>query len=98
MFHVLKRVSASAALTLCSQAWAATAETGGSRLVDAARKQDSQAVRILLNQKAEVNTRSEDGSTALLWAAHWNDVDTAQLLIDAGANANAGNDFKMMPL
>ena len=45
-----------------------------------------------------MNVRSEDGSTALLWAAHWNDLATADLLIRAGADANAANDFRMTPL
>jgi uncharacterized protein len=69
-----------------------------SRLVDAARNQDQQQVRALLNQRADVNSRSGDGSTALLWAAHWNALETAQLLIRAGADANAANDFRMTPL
>ena len=42
------------------------------------------AVRSLLSQKADVNARSSDGSTALLWLAHWNDVDTADLLLECG--------------
>src|SRR5947207_983393 len=50
------------------------------------------------NQKADVNARSGDGSTALLWLAHWNDVDTAGLLLGAGADANMANDFRMTPL
>jgi len=45
-----------------------------------------------------VNVRSGDGSTALLWAAHWNDLQTAELLIRAGADANVANDFRMTPL
>ena len=45
-------------------------------LVDAARNQDHSSVRSLLDRKADVNTRSNDGSTALLWAAHWDDVAT----------------------
>jgi ankyrin repeat protein len=67
-------------------------------LVDAVRTQDGSRVRALLNGKADVNARSDDGSTALLWAAHWNDVATADLLIRAGANANVSNDFGMTPL
>ena len=55
-------------------------------------------VRTLLDQHADVNVRSEDGSTALLWAAHWNDLQTAELLVRAGADANAANDFRMTPL
>jgi uncharacterized protein len=68
------------------------------RLVDAVKNQDSQRVRALLGHQSDVNVRSEDGSTALLWAAHWNDVQTAELLIRAGADANVANDFRMTPL
>src|SRR5947209_8016542 len=68
------------------------------RLAEAARNQDQQQVRNLLNQHADVNARSGDGSTALLWAAHWNDLEIAGLLIRAGADANAANDFRITPL
>src|SRR6266853_2609609 len=68
------------------------------RLVDAAKNQDLQQLRALLNGHSDVNVRSEDGSTALLWAAHWNDLRTAELLVRAGADANAANDFRMTPL
>ena len=74
------------------------AEPADSRLVDAARNQDSKAVRTLLAQKVDVNARSSDGSTPLLWLAHWNDLETANLLLGAGADANAANDFKTTPL
>ncbi len=68
------------------------------RLVNAMKAQDAQQVRTLLTGRPDVNVRSEDGSTALLWAAHWNDVQTAELLVRAGADANAANDFRMTPL
>ena len=68
------------------------------RLVNAVKNQDQQQVRTLLKDRPDVNVPSEDGSTALLWAAHWNDLETAELLIRAGANANAANDFRMTPL
>jgi uncharacterized protein len=68
------------------------------RLVAAARNQDAQTVRALVSQHADANARSDDGSTALLWAAHWNDVDTGKALLGAGADANAANDFRMTPL
>jgi len=67
-------------------------------LVDAARSQDLSKVRALIERKADVNTRSADGSTALLWAAHWNDVASAELLLRARADANVANDFGMTPL
>src|SRR5436190_22110825 len=68
------------------------------RLVEAAKNQDVQQVRVLLSEHADVNVRSEDGSTALLWAAHWNDVQMAELIVRAGADTNAANDFHMTPL
>jgi len=67
-------------------------------LVDAARSQDQPKVRALVDRKADVNARSADGSTALLWAAHWNDVATAELLLRARADANVANDFGMTAL
>ena len=67
-------------------------------LVEAAKNQDTQQLRALLTRHADVNARSEDGSTALLWVAHWNDLETAELLVRAGADANAANDFRMTPL
>ncbi len=73
-------------------------ETTDSRLAEAARKQDQKAIRTLLNQKVDVNAPSSDGSTALLWLAHWNDLDTANLLLGAGADANIANEFRMTPL
>jgi uncharacterized protein len=86
-------------LIVCLFAGAATAaETSDSRLIEAARKQDQTAVRTLLSQKPDVNARSSDGSTALLWAAHWSDVATADLLLRAGAEANTANDFRTTPL
>ena len=83
------------ALLLVVGASAAGAEP---RLVDAAKNQDAEQVRMLLDRHADVNVRSEDGSTALLWAAHWNDLETAERLVRAGADVNAANDLRMTPL
>ena len=105
MFHrgKVNRLARALASTLLivSGAAAATGDsrlTADSRLVDAARNHDLKMVRSLLGQHVDVNTRSGDGSTALLWAAHQNDLDTADLLLGAGADANAANDFRMTPL
>lgn len=85
-------------LTAAFAGCAIAAGLGNSSLPDAARNQDRQAVRTLLGQKVDVNARSSDGSTALLWMAHWNDLESADLLLRAGADANAANDFGMTPL
>ena len=67
-----------------------SAADGDLRLVEAARSNDPASVRRLLKQGADPNVRAHDGSTALLWAAHWNDLETADLLIRAGARRRCG--------
>jgi ankyrin repeat protein len=89
------------ARALCLMLWVAAgaaAATGDARLVEAARTQDHKLIRALVSQKADVNSRTDDGSTALLWTAHWNDPDTADLLLRAGADADAANELGMTPL
>ncbi len=68
------------------------------RLVDAAKTADWAALRALLEQGADVTTPQGDGTTALHWAAYWDDGDTADLLIRAGARVNAANDLGVTPL
>lgn len=95
---MLHRVAAVSLALLTVSGLSLASDTIDSRLVDAARNQDQKAIRALLNQKVDVNARSSDGSTALLWLAHWNDLDSANLVLAAGADANAANDFHMTPL
>src|SRR4030095_2347208 len=68
------------------------------RLIDAVRNQEWQQARILLDQHVDGNARSGRDSSALLWAAHWNDLETVERLIHAGADANAANAFRKTPL
>ncbi|MGH9782982.1 MAG: ankyrin repeat domain-containing protein, partial [Terriglobia bacterium] len=68
------------------------------RLVEAAKNRDHAAVRSLLEQKVDVNAPQPDGATALAWAAHWNELETADLLIRARADVNAANDYGVTPL
>src|SRR5258706_1318021 len=67
-------------------------------MVDAMERKDSETVRSLLKQHVNVNTAQADGATALTWAAHWDDPPTTDLLIHAGANVNATNDYGSSPL
>jgi len=67
-------------------------------LADAVMKQDSSAVHSLLAKKADVNIAQADGTTALHWAARWNDLETAQWLIHNGAAAGAANQDGATPL
>jgi ankyrin repeat protein len=68
------------------------------RLVDAAAKQDWNAVRTLVRQRVDVNAPRADGVTALLWAAHWDARDVVASLLAAGARVNAADDNGVTPL
>ena len=86
---------------LVASLWVAGAvalSAAGSPLIDAVKKQDAQAVRALLKQKANVNAAEADGFTALHWAAQRDDVQLVELLLAAGANAKAANRYKVTPL
>lgn len=62
-----------------------------SDVADAAMKKNDEALRSLIRQKADVNAPQPDGTTALHWAARWDDLAMAEALIRAGANARAAN-------
>jgi ankyrin repeat protein len=64
----------------------------------AAANNNQQAVRALIERHADVNIPQLDGTTALHWAARWDDLETADLLIRAGANPKAANRDGATPL
>ena len=70
----------------------------GSELADAAMKRNRDAVRSLLQRKADVNAPQIDGTTALHWAVRSDDLETADLLIRAGANVSAANRAGATPM
>jgi ankyrin repeat protein len=76
---------------------AAPAETDA-RLADAAMKRDTAAVRTLLQQKVDVNAPGKDGTPALHWVVRVDDLETAGLLIRAGANAKLADRYGVTPL
>lgn len=86
MFFRRIAIIGSFALTTLSSAVAAA--DGGAlegRLRSAADRGDAGEVRTLIERGAQVDARDGQGRTALLIATHGNHVDTARVLIDAGA-------------
>jgi ankyrin repeat protein len=59
------------------------------RLSEASMRGDRSAVTSLLKEGADIDGAQGDGSTALHWAAFNDDLETAKLLIAAGANVKA---------
>ena len=68
------------------------------RLVTAVAEQDVRTLHVLVDQGVDVNTARADGATALLWAAHWDNLDSADVLLRAGANVNAVDGHGVTPL
>src|SRR5262245_30845968 len=81
-------ISASLIGILVITAWIIGAVTD-TRVADAAMKGDRAAVKTLVKQAVDVNAAQGDGMTALHWAAKKGDLETAQVLIYAGANVRA---------
>jgi ankyrin repeat protein len=77
---------------------APAAAAGDTRLIDAVKAANAQAVRLLLRDRADVNAREADGTTALHWAVQAEDLATVKQLLDAGANVNAANRYAVTPL
>ena len=85
--------------TLCIlllSSFAAFAAT--SPVADAVENRDLTTLQTLLRQHADVNVAQPDGTTALQWAAHWNDPETVGVLLKAGADAKAANHYGATPL
>lgn len=68
------------------------------RLLEAVKTGRADAVAALVKERADVNAPAGDGSTALHWAAHRDDLRIVELLLAAGANVNAADDHGVTPL
>jgi ankyrin repeat protein len=69
-----------------------------SALADAAEKKDWNGVLTQLKGKADVNAPQADGTTALHWAVHHDDLAITKALLAAGASASATNNYGVAPL
>jgi ankyrin repeat protein len=78
---------------LARGSWAASSEVAA-----AAQARNHDALRVLIQKKADVNLPQGDGTTALHWAAQWGDMEAADLLISSGARVDAPNRDGATPL
>ncbi|HYR85768.1 MAG TPA: ankyrin repeat domain-containing protein [Terriglobia bacterium] len=67
-------------------------------LVDAVKTGDRAAALAMIEQRVNVNTPEADGTTALHWAIHRNDMDLVDRLLRAGAAVKTKNDFGAGPM
>jgi ankyrin repeat protein len=67
-------------------------------LLEAVKAGDTAAARELLAERADANDADADGTTALHWAIHGNELELASLLLDAGANAGVANRYGVPPI
>jgi len=87
-------------VTLSLLVWqgAATAAGVDLSLVDAVKRGQRAAAVTLLTRGVDVNSREDDGTTALHWAVRANDADLVAALLKKGADASAVNRYGVMPL
>ena len=74
------------------------ARAAGAELAEAVRRQDRAAIEALLDNGADVNEPSADGTPALHWAAHLGDIETARRLLALGARPDDLNRYGLAPL
>ena len=95
MRSTLRHIGPSVLAMLAMTAVAAATDL---RLVDATQHRDVEAVRRLLKEGVPVNASRPGGFTALHWAAQWDQADVADLLIRAGGNPSAADNYGVTPL
>jgi len=67
-------------------------------LVEAVKSQSYDRLRVLLEETVDVDDVQGDGTTALHWAVHRNDLQALDLLLEAGADVNAANTLGATPI
>ncbi len=86
------------AAATCLSLTAAVCAAADASLAIAAELNDSDAIRLLLEKRVDVNAAQADGMTALHWAVHHDDVKLVKCLIANGANAKAVSRYGVTPL
>lgn len=95
----MSRTHALIAFALCVACLASPGAQGtDTRLIQAVKQEDVEAVRALLKQRANVHAAENDGFTALHWAAQRDNRQLVNLLLDAGADPRADSRYRVTPL
>src|ERR1700687_3767864 len=94
----MRKITISRCLAIAMAGAGALAAADDVRLLDAAKSEDAQAIRSLVEQGVPVNVKRADGVTPLHWMAQSNDLASADLLIHAGAQVNAADNYGVTPL
>jgi Zn-dependent protease with chaperone function len=71
---------------------------GATPLMNAASENDTEMIRTLLADGADVEETDEEGSTALHWAVYYGQLESAALLLEHGANPNTIDSYDSSPL
>ncbi|MET0293135.1 MAG: ankyrin repeat domain-containing protein [Steroidobacteraceae bacterium] len=90
--------SIAVSLALAGTAHAALATNDGSTVAEATARGDAQAVRALIERKADVNLASSDGTPPLTYAVWRQDAALVKALLEAGAKADEPSRLGMRPL
>ncbi|MFE4707311.1 ankyrin repeat domain-containing protein [Peribacillus simplex] len=67
------------------------------QLIQAVDRKETERIRNLIEQGADINTQDSEGRTLTMIATYNNDVETAEILIKAGADVNIQDDMKNSP-
>src|SRR5215475_5808508 len=81
--------------TLAIGVWPAVA--ADAPLADAVMHRDNALVRSLAADRTALNAAQPDGTTALHWAVRYDDLATARLLVQAGADVKVVNRYGVTP-
>jgi ankyrin repeat protein len=94
----LSNIGALASLLLYSFAASAASDLDAKLLQVAQKPNSATDVRALLTSGADANARAADGSTPLIYAAHFGDVASVQALLGAKGDPNLTNRYGVGPM
>jgi len=98
MKHMIARILLLSSCLVAPLLSAAPVYAAGSEVADAVLQGKKDVLRSLLQKGADVNAPQIDGTTALHWAVRADDLEMADLLLNAGAKPSVANRDGATPL